>query len=226
MEKSIVTVNTIVIEDDMKYNGETVLTYKIEYPEFKSSQYQMSIVAINTFYKKKALEYQNYCKNELFKTAVEQYKDDIENNFPVHVFEALVVYKLTYNMACIISLYFDKYEYTGGAHGNTVRYSQTWNLQKYSKITLSQLFNCSLDYKEYILRQVEEQIKKDPSIYFDEYEKLIAETFNEDSFYCTPQGIVVYYQQYEIAPYSSGIREFLIPYTNSVLDPIKKCFKI
>ena len=98
MEKSIVTVNTIVIEDDMKYNGETVLTYKIEYPEFKSSQYQMSIVAINTFYKKKALEYQNYCENELFKTAVEQYKDDIENNFPVHVFEALVVYKLTYNI--------------------------------------------------------------------------------------------------------------------------------
>ncbi|MFZ2539289.1 MAG: DUF3298 and DUF4163 domain-containing protein [Oscillospiraceae bacterium] len=224
MEKSIVTVNTIVLKDDMKYNGETVLTYKIEYAEFKSSFYQMSLVVINKFYKNKALEYQNYCKNELFKMAVEQYKYDIENNLPVRVFEALVVYKITYNIACIISVYFDQYEYTGGAHGNTVRYSQTFNLQKCSKINLSQLFICSLDYKAYILRQVKEQIHKDPSIYFEDYEKLIVETFNENSFYCTPEGIVVYYQQYDIAPYSSGIREFLIPYTNCVLDPVKKCF--
>lgn len=223
MKKSIVTSNTIVINEDMKFNGETVLTYKIEYPEFESSHYQISLASINKFYKDKALEYQNYCRNELFEMAVEQYKYDIENNFPVHVYEALVVYELTYNIDCIISLYFDQYEYTGGAHGNTLRYSQTWNLQKCSNIELSQLFSCSLDYKAYILRQVEQQIRKDPSIYFENYEQLILETFNENSFYCTPEGIVLYYQQYDIAPYSSGIREFLIPYTNCILNPVFLC---
>lgn len=226
MEKSIVTVNTIVIQENMEYNGETVLTYKIEYPEFESSFYQMSLVIINAFYKNKALEYQKHCRNELFEMAVEQYKFDTENNYPIHVFEALTVYKLTYNKWCILSLYFDQYEYTGGAHGNTLRYSQTWNLQKCSMVMLRQLFHCSLNYKEYILAQVKEQIEKDPSIYFEDYEKLIADTFNEKSFYCTPEGIVVYYQQYEIAPYSSGIRDFLIPYSNCVIDPVKKCFPI
>lgn len=223
MKKSIVTSNTIVINEDMKFNGETVLTYKIEYPEFESSHYQMPLASINKFYKNKALEYQNYCRNELFEMAVEQYKYDIENNFPVHVYEALVVYKLTYNIDCIISLYFDQYEYTGGAHGNTLRYSQTWNLQNCIQIGLSQLFSCSLDYKVYILRQIEEQIKKDTCIYFENYEQLILETFNENSFYCTPEGIVLYYQQYDIAPYSSGIREFLIPYTNCILNPVFLC---
>jgi len=226
LENVNVKANTIVIKEDMKYNGETVLTYKIEYPEFKSSVYQMSLVVINKFYERKALEYQNYCKNELFKMAVEQYNYDKENNYPVRVFEAIVAYQLTYNRACIISLYFDKYEYTGGAHGNTIRYSQTWNLQKCHTISLCQLFNCFLDCKSYILRQVKEQIKIDHSIYFEDYEKLIVETFNENSFYCTPQGIVVYYQQYDIAPYASGIREFLIQYTNCVLDPMKKCFYV
>jgi hypothetical protein len=126
-------------------------------------------------------------------------------------------------MACILSLYFDQYEYTGGAHGNTVRYSLTWNWERYNKIKLSQLFRCSLEYKAYIFRRVKAQILKEPDIYFPEYEKLIVETFNEESFYCTPKGIVVYYQQYDIAPYSSGIREFLIPYTDCVINPIKLC---
>lgn len=226
MTRDLVIVKTIVIKDQMKYNGKTVLAYRIEYPQFKSSLYQMSLVKINKFYKTKAIEYQKYCENELFKMAVEQYKDSIENNYPVRVFEALVKFNVTYNSVCIISLYFDKYEYTGGAHGNTIRYSQTWNLQKYQKIRLSELFGCSLDYKNYIFKIVKEQIQSDPSIYFEDYEKLLVETFNEDSFYCNPYGIVIYYQQYDIAPYSSGIREFLIPYTDCVINPRKKCFAI
>ncbi|MDD4699556.1 MAG: DUF3298 and DUF4163 domain-containing protein [Oscillospiraceae bacterium] len=224
--KNILTANTIVIKDEMKYDGVTVLTFKIEYPEFKSSYYQMSLVVINKFYKEKALAYEKHCRTELFNAAVEQYKYSKENNFPVHVHEALVVYKLTYNCGCIVSLYFDQYEYTGGAHGSTLRYSQTFNLQKCSMLKLNELFSCTSDYKAYIFKQILEQIEQDTSIYFEDYAKLIVSTFNESSFYCTPLGIIIYYQQYDIAPYSSGIREFLIPYTNCVIDPIKKCFQI
>lgn len=224
LEKNTVTVRTIVIKEEMKYEGETVLTYKIEYPEFSSQSYQMSLAMISSYYRIKALAYQQYLQNDLYAQAVQLYKDSIENGYPVRVFEALTVYKLTYKRACIISLYFDKYEYTGGAHGNTIRSSQTWNLQKGSKVRLEQLFGCGLNYKVYILRLVKSQIEMEPDIYFEDYEKLLVETFNEESFYCTYEGIVVYYQQYDIAPYSSGIREFLIPYTNCVHDPIRTCF--
>ena len=55
--------------------------------------------------------------------------------------------------------------------------------------------------------------------YFENYKELINKTFNPNSFYCTPEGISVYYQQYDIAPYSSGIREFLMPYTYCVKNP-------
>jgi len=156
--------------------------------------------------------------------AIEQYKGDIENNFPVRVFEVLLVYKITYLESCIISLYFDTYEYTGGAHGNTIRDSQTWNLKNFGRIKLCQIFRCPPYYKAYILKFVEDKIKRNPDIYFEDYKKLIVETFNENNFYCTPKGIVSYYQQYDIAPYSSGIREFLIPYTECILDPKEICF--
>jgi len=226
LQNNIVSIKKIVINNEMKYDDHIVLNYKIEYPDFKSSYYQMSLLVINKFYKEKALEYQEHCKDELFNAAVEQYKYDVENGFPIRSYEALQVFESTYNCGCIISLYFDQYEYTGGAHGNTLRYSQTFNLQKCSRITLKQLFDCSLDYKTYILKQVKTQIEQDTSIYFDNYAKLIVDAFNEKSFYCTSEGLVVYYQQYDISPYSSGIREFLIPYSDCVINPIKKCFPI
>ncbi|HWQ73960.1 MAG TPA: RsiV family protein, partial [Syntrophomonas sp.] len=57
------------------------------------------------------------------------------------------------------------------------------------------------------------------------YEELVEQTFDVNNFYCTPQGVVVYFQQYDIAPYASGIREFLLPYNRCIIDPARKCTK-
>lgn len=224
MIENIILVNTITLKSELIYNGEVLLSYKIEYPEFDSSNYKQSISTINMFYKTKALEYQKYCEKELFNMSLEQYRFDVENNYPIHKYDAVLTYELTYLESCIISLYFDKYEYTGGAHGMTVRDSQTFNLQKGYVIDLSQLINCVPDNKTFVLKEVEEQIDQNPSIYFEDYNKLIKEAFNKNSFYCTPQGIIIYYQHYDIAPYSSGIREFLIYYFDCVSDPKKLCY--
>jgi hypothetical protein len=218
-----VTVKKIVIKNDLKYNGVTLITYKIEYPEFRSSCYRVCLLKVNRFYKKNALDYKKYIETELYRMAVEQYKGDIANGYPIRVFEALQTYDVMYLNKCVISIYFDRYEYTGGAHGNTVRTSQTWNLLKCSLIQLYQLVRCCPDYKTYILNEVETQIEENPEIYFEDYRVLIDETFDRNNFYATPGGVVVYYQQYDIAPYSSGIREFLIPYSDCVINPEKCC---
>lgn len=219
----LVSVKKNGFEDELKYNGVTLLTYRIEYPEFCSSCFIRCLAIVNRFYKDRALEFKRYCETELFGMAVAQYIGDMENNFPVRVFDAQQIFEVTCLCSCIISLYVDRYEYTGGAHGNTIRSSQTWKLQKCAIVWLRQLVCCPPDYITYILSEVQAQIEENPDIYFDNYEELIVETFNENSYYCTLEGIVVYYQQYDIAPYSSGIREFLIPYGWCVLDPVKMC---
>jgi len=226
LEQNIVSVNKIEIKDALKYNGVTLLTYRIEYPEFKSSVYVKSVDMINNFYKAKAQKFEEHCEKELLKQAIEEYRKSFINHIPVRVFEAVLSYKITYLASCIISLYFDQYEYAGGAHGNTVRDAQTWNLQSRAMMRLEQLIRCSYNKKAYIVRFVKDQIKKDPDIYFKDYDKLVSETFHENCYYCTPQAIVVYFQQYAIAPYASGIREFLIPYSNCVLDPKRLCRRI
>lgn len=224
MKKST-TFNTMVIAEEMKYDDVTVLNYRIEYPEFVSDNYKKSIRAVNQFYKGEALALQNNFRTKLYRMAVEQYLDDIKNGFPVHVFEALQTFEVTYNKACIISLYFDNYRYTGGAHGLTVRTSQTWNLKTGKMLKLRELYKCSDNYKSYIKKKIIEQIRENPDIYFVNYEELVEQTFDVNNFYCTPQGVVVYFQQYDIAPYASGIREFLLPYNRCIIDPARKCTK-
>lgn len=224
MKKSI-SFNTMVISEEMKYDGVTVLNYRIEYPEFVSDNYKKTIRAVNQFYKSEALALQNNFRTKLYQMAVDQYLFDIENGFPVRVFEALQIFQVTYNRACIISLYFDNYRYTGGAHGSTVRTSQTWNLKTGQMIKLRELYKCSENYKSYIKKKIIEQIRENPDIYFENYEELVEQTFDVNNFYCTPQGVVVYFQQYDIAPYASGIREFLLPYNKCIIDPVSKCTK-
>jgi len=223
--KKSTTFNTMVIAEEMKYDDVTVLNYRIEYPEFVSDNYKKSIRAVNQFYKGEALALQNNFRTKLYRMAVEQYLDDIKNGFPVHVFEALQTFEVTYNKACIISLYFDNYRYTGGAHGLTVRTSQTWNLKTGKMLKLRELYKCSDNYKSYIKKKIIEQIRENPDIYFVNYEELVEQTFDVNNFYCTPQGVVVYFQQYDIAPYASGIREFLLPYNRCIIDPARKCTK-
>ena len=224
MRKTI-NINTMVLTEEMKYDGVTVLTYRIEYPKFESGNYKKTIKPINQFYQDKALALQNNCRTTLYQMAVEQYLDDVKNGFPVRVFEDLQTFTTTYNKACIISLYLDNYQYTGGAHGLTLRTSQSWNLRTGQMVKLKELYKCSNDYKSFIKKKIISQIMENPDIYFDNYEELVEQTFNENSFYSTPEGVVIYFQLYDIAPYSSGIREFLLPYNKCIIDPYRICLK-
>lgn len=221
-----ISVKTMVLQGEMTYEGVPVLSYRIEYPYFDSCAYQLSAAMVGGCYRTRALEYQAYLERELYPQAVETLKAFPPGDDPFPVYQALVTYQVTYCAGCIVSLYSDTYQYTGGAHGTTFRSSQTWNLQKCRRLCLRDLFTCGIDYEALIFEQVTAAIQKEPEIYFENFEQLLEETFNENSFVCTPQGIVVYFQQYDIAPYSSGIREFLIPYGDGVCDPAQLCMAV
>lgn len=51
MQTSTITVKTKVLQEELKADGVTVLTYRIEYPVFQGTQYQLSLMVINNYYK-------------------------------------------------------------------------------------------------------------------------------------------------------------------------------
>lgn len=208
-----------ILQDDMYYKDQVVLKYRIKYPKFISDNklIQKKVMELNILYTAKALIYRMNNIMKLYKMAVEEYEISMENNYPIRVYESVIDYNITYNHNYLISLYFDKYEYTGGAHGNTIRYSDTWDIVKGRELELYEFFPGMQNYEEYILRMIDKQIAEDikngNNYYFEDYTQLVRENFNSENFYLEKDGIIIYYQQYEIAPYASGIRTFLIPYT-------------
>lgn len=203
-----------ILEKELFYDNTLILKYHIEYPTISSSSMNPCIFKFNMYNKNIAFSLRKKAENELYEEAIELYKYNKENNFPVMQYEVYRNYEITLNTNNFISLYSDEYIFTGGAHGTTVRTSQTWNLMQCNIIELNSLFPKNPYFMIDILKQINAQIAKEPEIYFDNTCNLVLETFNPNSFYITPNEIVIYFQQYDIAPYSSGIRTFNIKYSN------------
>lgn len=218
MPRHQVIVYDMVLQQDMFYKGSAILSYTVRYPYFSSDKYQNALDRINHYYRTWASTYVNTYINKLFQSAMVDYEYAVANNFPVRPYEVVTIYDVTYNRDCVLSLYFDRYEYTGGAHGMTLRSSDSWNIASSSPIRLNDLFLIPDDVYAFVTDAIVEQIdqmtmaKTEDFPYFENYEALVKEYFNPKSFYINNRGIVVYYQLYEIAPYVSGIPEFLLPY--------------
>lgn len=216
MTSEPVTVNKIIIESTMNYKDTPVLHYRIEYPRFQHQDFQNQLDPINEWYRYQAEELQRKYETELYQEAAAQYDYSVENQFPFHMYDALMIYEITYNQDDFLSLFYDQYIYSGGAHGNTVRRSQTWNVKRGCLITLRNYTDEPAAFQAEIINRIREeivrQIERGENMYFDDYPKLILDTFNPESFYLTPHGMVIYYQQYDIAPYASGIPVFVIQF--------------
>ena len=93
---------------------------------------------------------------------------------------------------------------------NTIRTSQTWDFLINRMVQLFEFFKGNPYFMVDIFKTISNQIIANPQIYFDDACNLMLNTFRPQNFYLTPRGIVIYFQQYDIAPYSSGIPTFLI----------------
>lgn len=216
MDRYQIIVREKVLQQDMYYKNNNIMKYTIKYPKFLSNDYQILMNKLNTFYRTKALMYERSNVMNLYQMAMVEYEYSVANHYPIRQFEAYVDYFITYNQNCYLSLYFDQYEYAGGAHGLTVRYSDTWDLKKSKRIDLADLFPPNTNYKSDIIREINNRIELemegDNKMYFDEYQRLVRENFKANQFYLSKEGVVIYFQQYDIAPYASGIPTFVLPY--------------
>jgi acyl-CoA synthetase (AMP-forming)/AMP-acid ligase II len=116
-------------------------------------------------------------------------------------------YEVKYNENGLFSIAVDMYSYTGGAHGLTQRFSVTADLAASRVLTLPDLFKEGAGYQKLLNARIREAINRRPD--WGDSVTFSGVTGN-DGFYLTPEGLVIYYQAYEIAPYALGLPSFII----------------
>ena len=201
-------IDRVLMQRNLVYKGKVILKYKIEYPQIKEKN------KFNQYNYEKANDLRKEAEGELFEMAKKQFDYAESQGYPFDNYEIVSQFTLTYNYQNYISLYIDEYIYQGGAHGNTLRTSQTWNIVDEKMIKLSQWFrnpNYVSELIDNINQQIEQNIKNGNNIYFEDYCCLTSKNFRVENYYLKNGLIYIFYQQYDIAPYSSGILNFEIP---------------
>ncbi|WP_101697761.1 DUF3298 and DUF4163 domain-containing protein [Clostridium minihomine] len=199
-----------------------VLTVKIEYPKFELPECGRAETIINRCVWGQVERFFHDASTILYRQAVCALRNSNcsanngEGEIPFFPYDAVLQYQVTTCNECYISLYRDGYEYTGGAHGNTIRRSDTWCLKTARPVQVCDFFKPKSNYRRFILDEIlyqaDENMRKCPGVYFENYRKLITRYFSPNRFYLTGDCVAFYFQLYEIAPYAAGIITFSIPF--------------
>ena len=157
--------------------------------------------------------------NEVFRQLVLQqlqpfetvaYKTRLIDSMPDSV-KAGVLFMAEYEVfradAQIISLIQRVYQYTGGAHGMTIQTGHTIDRASGRRLNLGDLFVAGASYVERMNRFVREEGRVRQLPMWD-FKGIGARS----AFYLSDAGVVLFFQQYEIAPYSAGIIQMQVPY--------------
>lgn len=137
----------------------------------------------------------------------EEYKS-FNKDFPDSTapWEAQIDGEILFESIEIISVSITSYVNTGGAHGNTVITFLNFDGQTGKRLKNTDLLKNIEGFKKIAKTYLVTELKDDDILFDDDMFKL------PENMGYTDDGVVLLYNTYEIAPYSTGIIEFTIPF--------------
>lgn len=209
-------IRTERIEDLLFKDTKPILELKLEYPQIYGKVSEKCENGFNTYYLKSAARTNIYVRTEIYKNAVNAYKNSLKTGFPFNFMTFERTLFNTFNGGSFISLYFDTYKYEGGAHGMTIRTAETWSLTTGGIIPIASFFVKGFDFRRYVTERIAQAVTLDledkESVYYKNAPERCKQLFNEKRYYLSDTGFIFYYPSYSIAPYCAGIRTFEIPF--------------
>jgi hypothetical protein len=197
-DKVEVTTQTIKSKDE-------VFEVDLQIPEISCIKDSTLQNRINSQFNSDALAFRK--ETEVYVSA---YVREAEKNaIPINPCIAKTEYKVHYNSNNILSISVKYYSYTGGVHGSTVIKTLNINVDTGKILYLSDFYGSN--YEEIVLQAIHSQIENNEDKYYKNARENLNSIPEKQSFYLLKGYVVVYYGEYDIAPYASGIPEFRIP---------------
>ena len=196
-----IVVNTNVLNEESKN-----INFNLKYPEVKLSNAHIQN-KINIQIKEDIYEFKKYIE-DVYKESESIFSDELNAiPFKYEGFSSFE-YEVVDN---VLSLRLTLTHFTGGAHPMTFIKEYNFDLSSGNVLKLSDIFNKDETYNMVIDNFIRDKFKENPENYFvDEFKGVTKDT----EYYLTKDNLVIFFQLYEIAPYSAGIPEFKIPYSN------------
>ena len=173
----------------------------INIPVLKDTGNQLFVEKINSLFRNELTDFAHHLYQEA-ENQYEELEEDDMSFFPHWAKSHLNIYSKG-NYLSIVIIYD---QYTGGAHGLHWYNNYNIDIERNKIVELTDLLEKE-NYRKIILENINEQLETKEGYFVSQ-----VNNFNQDNFYITEEGIIIYYPLYEIAPYAEGISEFLIPW--------------
>ncbi|WP_179194751.1 DUF3298 and DUF4163 domain-containing protein [Bacillus sp. EAC] len=181
----------------------------ITYPQVKGLKNRIAQEKINATLRKGA-DLANKNRLKLLFEEKEAKKKWTSSQGPWRPYEYIFTYKVPFNDRNKLSVIYNEYSYTGGAHGMTVGTTYNFNINTGEIIPLSKLIN---NKAKVIQQYAYQQLQKKYSGYIlIESPNEIALNDKNRLWVFDQKGIKLIFGEYEVAAYAAGMPEVVVPY--------------
>lgn len=206
-------------------DGKELIKISCDYPVIENTDSNEFIAKINAAYKKDAEDFMAGIEKENIKDAEEFYKNLGEETSRLP-FEVKATFDVDTNRKDILSITSIKSVYLGGAHPDSVKTSEVYDMKAGKKLLLTDILNLSQDeIDKLVVDKFNTYIEKSLGVTSSDTIAELKDVLNNEKgnvcYYVTDDGVVLYFQVYDIAPYAAGYPETKIAYAGN-----KDMFKV
>ncbi len=146
---------------------------------------------------------------------LKEFKNNIKlSNIPINQYYHLIILYEKYEYKNYISFVFRIEDFTGGAHPNHRIYTIVYDTKENKIINIDDLINKNKNTLEILSEFSRNELKGNKKItdFSMLYEGTKKEKENFTNFVFSKEGLIIFFPQYQVAPYSQGEFNVIIPY--------------
>jgi len=212
IKSDICIYNLIYVKFNEDIGRKIFFSYNLQYPSFfslKNTYFHVDLNVLNNI-------------NSIIKTDVYSFKDGLleeekdfndlasKNNLPEKNYKVFSDCAVTFNKNHILSTILNLMAFNGdsGPLYNQIN-NYNFDLLTGNKVYLKDIFNQGVDYIKVVTDYVNYKINQNKDWY---YEDVFIDIPDDQAFYLTDDGIVIYFELDQIAPQEFGIPKFKISF--------------
>lgn len=205
--------NLIYIKFNQEFGNDSFYSYNLQYPSFynfKNTYFYVNQTILNNLNSTIKLDVESF-KDGLKEEEEEYNKSASQNALPKRSYKVLSHYAVTFNKNHVLSVILNLMGFGGefGPEYNSL-YNYNIDLLTGNNISLKNIFNPNINYIKLVSDYVNYKINQNKDMY---YKDTVVEIPEDQSFYITDDGVVIYFGVDEIAPEKAGIPSFKMSFS-------------
>lgn len=218
--------NILYTQFNEDFNNDTYFTYSLKFPtfyNFKNGYFFVDPNILNNLNSTIRTDVTDF-KNGLLIEEQDYNNSVTQNALPKRVYKVTSNYAVTFNKNHIISIILSLMGFAG-EYGPEYNYLYNYNIDLLTgdSLTLKDLFIEGVDYIKVVSDYINYKISQNKDMY---YKDVVVQISDDQSFYITDDGIIIYFDVDEIAPQESGIPKFKMSFDKfgPYINPRFSCY--